>query len=383
MPPPTHRPVVEDDYRRTVHAADSRRAEVVDRLAQFVRRADIFEQSEEQMTLARAVAVRLTVHHPGGGSARFLVYTHHFCPEGMWFLHSGYLHPGTRCVLVISRGPDQEGGALGTIETCEHLDRNLHAASMRFESVIDPEVYRGITREAVVFTGAPHDSLALPSLHARVLMLEENPSDREMTAFHLRSLGARFSSYERLADALGELQGEIFDVVITEMCAESEHDDQPIRAIRGAGYTGPIIVLTRETDPDKLRAARRNGAFAVLQKPCQPAHLMRTLAAAVNPQTPTLPPMRDPPSPNLSHEMTTIVVRCAQRLEQLCRDILDAARTRDIAQAHAFLNSLDDQAGPTPSTDPRTLAAVLRSAVSLIHDLIRLSDAHPADDDQA
>src|SRR5690606_7495338 len=120
MPPAIRSQPATGEYRRSVPFAESRRTELVDRLARVVRAADLFEQNDDEMALPRPVTVRITVHHPGGGSARLLVFSHYVSPEGLWFLHSGFLHPGTRCVIVLPRGAEQEGGVLGSVEHCEH-----------------------------------------------------------------------------------------------------------------------------------------------------------------------------------------------------------------------------------------------------------------------
>lgn len=375
MPPSLHKPTADGAYRRTVHAADTRRAEVIEGLAQIVRRADLFDHNEEEMALSHAVAIRLTVHHPGGGSARFLVYTHHFGAEGMWFIHSGYLHPGTRCVLALPRGDDQEGGALGAIETCEHLDRNLHAVSMRFDGIIDPDIFRGVARQDAGLAANFTDSLPLPTRHSRVLLLDTDDHDREHSAFQLRSMGARVSCYERLADAVGDIQSEGFDLVLAEFDTLGGADDRRLETIREVGHAGPVVVLTREPDPQRLRSIRRAGAFAVLRKPCDPALLLRTLAAALQPAAPTLPPMRDAGSAAPSPRTIEAIASVAAALEQSCRDLLDAARADDPERVRAFLASPDSKPSFAPTTTPDSTPRAdesLRGAMSTLQDLIRL-----------
>lgn len=364
MAPPSRSSTLPAEFRRTVQLADSRRTEVLERLARVVRTADLFDQNDEEMALPRPATVRLTVHHPGGGSARFMVFTHYVCPDGMWFLHSGFLHPGTRCVLVLPRGADQEGGALGTIEHCEHLERSLHAASLRFESSIDPAIFHRIARSAEPAPSA--DSVSLPNLNARVLLLDNQKADNELVAFHLRSVGARLTSYERLTDALADIQSDGFDLVITELNLEEGPGEQAIQAMRSAGHNGPVIVLTADKDIERLRRARRDGAFAVLQKPYDPVLLIRTLAAAVGAKSPALPAMAASPAPApaaparsgppLSAEMLRLADAAIRRLEVLCRDLIAAGRTDDIEDAKGLLAMLGgslppDAAAATPDLD--------------------------------
>lgn len=379
MAPSARSSTLPAEFRRTVQFADSRRAETLERLARVVRSADLFGQNDEEMALPRPATVRLTVHHPGGGSARFMVFTHYVCPDGMWFLHSGFLHPGTRCVLVLPRGADQEGGALGTIEHCEHLERSLHAAALRFESSIDPAIFHRIARGAEPAPSA--DSVSLPNLSARVLLLDDQKSDNELVAFHLRSVGARLTSYERLTDALADIQSEGFDLVITELNLVEGPGEQAMQAMRSAGHTGPIIVLTADKEIERLRRAKRDGAFAVLQKPYDPVLLIRTLAAAVASKSPALPAMAPgaavsaaPPArsgPPLSPEMLRLTDAAVRRLEALCRDLIAAGRTDDIEEAKGLLALLGGSLPPESAAGSIDLDGAINRVRTLLDALAR------------
>lgn len=268
----------ESAYKRTVHLSDVKRSELVERLDLLAARADLFGPSLEDAPGIGPANVRVTVHHPGGGSAKFLVISRRFSSRGMWFLHSGFLNPGTRCVFVIPRGEGQEGGVMGAVESCELLERNIHAVAVRFDAEVDPELFRSTARYADENEG----SVELPHFDADLLLLDDQRVDCELIAFHLRSTGVRMASHDTVADALDDLRARPFDLFMCELnLAGAEHGEDAIGAMRRAGFTGPIIVLTAESDTARLSAARQAGATAIVPKPYSPAGLIRVIAAAL------------------------------------------------------------------------------------------------------
>jgi len=277
MAPRTRFHPADTSFRRTVHLSDAKRAELLHRLDELAKRAGLFEQMDADSSEHKTVNFRVTVHHPGGGSARFLIFSRHFGSEGMWFLHSGYLNPGTQCVFILPRGDDQEGGVLGMVESCEHLDRNIHAVGVRFESEIDADQFAP-AQKSEPGGHSPAASLELPHLDARVLILDDQAMDRELLAFHLRSTGLKLSARQRLEDALDAIAHEKFDLLVCELNLAEGPGEQAIELLRKRGFGAPIVVLTSETAPARHAAARKAGAAAVIAKPYNAEALIKVIA---------------------------------------------------------------------------------------------------------
>lgn len=271
----THKRPTDSPFRRTVHLSDSKRVEMLYKLEEISRRADTFDRPSETET--RVVNFRVTVHHPGGGSAKFLVFTHLFSSGGIWFLHSGYLNSGTQCVFIVPRGDDQEGGVLGVVERCEHVEGNIHAVGVRFESEVDTDLLIAPVRKGE--TSAR--SVALPSLDARVLLLDDQAADRELLAFHLRSTGLNLTWRQRLDDALDLLRGEPVDLIICELNLSDGPGEQAIKILAAESPDVPIIVLTAESSPQRLADAKAAGAFSIVPKPYDPEQLLVALIEAL------------------------------------------------------------------------------------------------------
>ncbi|HBS29885.1 MAG TPA: hypothetical protein DEB06_10665 [Phycisphaerales bacterium] len=337
--------VAESPYRRTIHLSEVKRTELMDRLDAIAERNDLFGPLSEQAPGAGPATVRVTVHHPGGGSAKFLVISRHFSERGMWFLHSGFLNPGTRCVFVVPRGDGQEGGVLGMVETCELLERSIHAVAVRFDSEVDPDAFRASAR----FAENAEGTLELPQFDADLLLLDDQRVDCELLAFHLRSTGVRMASHDSVSEAIRDLRSRHFDLVMCELNLSAGPGEEAIGAIRRSGYEGPIIVLTAEANTDRLSAARRAGAAAVVPKPYSPAGLIRVLAAALGvrlsapkPEATTGKPARLPlySTRTADAQMIPLVEGYIAQVHRTITQIADAVRLSDAPSVRRLCLSL-------------------------------------------
>jgi len=322
----------EGSFRRTIHVSDAKRAELLSKLTEIARNADLFDQDQFDQPEHRPITMRVTVHHPGGGSARFLVITHNFCSRGMWFLHSGFLNPKTRCVFILPRGDDQEGGVMGTVEQCLLIERNIHAVGVRFECEIDTEALLTSQRSTHIGTTS---SLELPRLSATVLVLDDHRADSDLLAFHLRSTGLRLVSHRSLVDAVADAAESPPDLVICELNLADGKGEDALRVLHRAGAGGPAIVLTSETDPKRLKAAQEAGAYAIIPKPYDAETLIPTIVGALaeaksRQQAPApTPTPKPPPEPIFSSKSAD------EAMKPLIEEFVDHARAllADLARA--------------------------------------------------
>ncbi len=390
----------EGTFRRTVHVSDAKRSELLGRLSEIARAAELFDYEEDEHAEQRSITMRVTVHHPGGGSARFLVLTHNFCPQGMWFLHSGFLNPKTQCVFILPRGDDQEGGVLGTVEQCHLIERNVHAVGVRFDTEIDAESIMNSQPGAAM---ASASSLELPRLDASVLVLDDQRADCELLAFHLRSTGLRLVSHRTLADAVNEVADCPPTLVICELNLSDCRGEDALLVLRKAGAIGPAIVLTSETDPKRLRAAKQAGAYAIVPKPYETEKLIRTIVAALATSAQAAP---EPPAPEPRRDTTPIVSTKAsddamrpliegfvEQVRIMVDSLVDAVREGDGARVRRVCLSLKGSGSGYGFEGLSTAAAAavkqldtspsLDAAVPVLKELISLAprlSAEPAGD---
>lgn len=116
-------------------------------------------------------------------------------------------------------------------------------------------------------------------MSARILVVDDSASMRQMVAFALTSAGFSVEESEDGQDALGRAQSQCFDAVVTDVNMPRMDGISLIRALRGLpGYRfTPMLMLTTESCADKKSEGKAAGATGWLVKPFNPEQLVATL----------------------------------------------------------------------------------------------------------
>lgn len=227
-----------------------------------------------------AAGVPIVVSHPGGSTARLSAFTLNISATGLAFLYPGFLHAGTAVRLALPRRAGGTHECAGRVAWCRHAQGRFHACGVRLDAPLDPGVFTSIPAAAEnpsACAGSPA-SPALPRLRGAILHLDPEELDRRLLGLYLAETGARFVPAANPVEALERLRTQPIDLILCEADLGSFDAPQAVASIRSAGFAGPLLMLTAETDPRRLRACRAAGADGVLDKPYDPPALLRTLS---------------------------------------------------------------------------------------------------------
>jgi signal transduction histidine kinase/ActR/RegA family two-component response regulator len=124
-----------------------------------------------------------------------------------------------------------------------------------------------------------------PDRPLRVLLADDNPTNRKVVELILQAVGAEVVSVENGAEAVVAAQAPGFDLVLMDLQMPVMDGLTAIREIRGAEAGGggprrPIIVLSANSSADDIAASRIAGADGHLGKPIRPDVLLAALAQA-------------------------------------------------------------------------------------------------------
>ena len=144
-----------------------------------------------------------------------------------------------------------------------------------------------IETDAIDF-GADHPAANDPS-HARpirVLLAEDHPTNQQVVALILESIGVELTVVEDGLQALNAFKAGDFDIVLMDMQMPVMDGLTAIREIRACeGRTGrartPIIALTANAMSEHVEASRQAGADQHLSKPVRPAALIQVVLEGV------------------------------------------------------------------------------------------------------
>ena len=116
-------------------------------------------------------------------------------------------------------------------------------------------------------------------MSARILVVDDSASMRQMVAFALTSAGYSVDEAEDGQVALGRAQGQKFNAVVTDVNMPNMDGISLIRALRGIPdykFT-PMLMLTTESAADKKAEGKAAGATGWLVKPFNPEQLIATV----------------------------------------------------------------------------------------------------------
>ena len=120
-------------------------------------------------------------------------------------------------------------------------------------------------------------------MSARILVVDDSASMRQMVAFALSSAGFSVDEAEDGQVALGRAQGQKFNAVVTDVNMPNMDGISLIRALRGLPdykFT-PMLMLTTESAADKKAEGKAAGATGWLVKPFDPGRLIDVIEKVI------------------------------------------------------------------------------------------------------
>ena len=270
----------QEEFKRTARLSDAMRQEVLDRMDQHAQAerdaaaALHINQRKDARWSFRQSDIAVTVEHPAGGLSRLLLFSRNLSAGGISFVHNGFLYPQSRCKITLPKSDGQFITVTGAIVTCRHLNGLLHEIGLKFDRRVDPGAFLGAVERQ---SSETEETLELPELHARVLAVESSEVDATLLQHHLKISGMAPQLATTTGAALDLIKQHVADIVLCELNIDGGDGVEFIQKLREASFTGPIMVITAETDQARLEAATTAGAEHVLAKPYDTGQLLSLL----------------------------------------------------------------------------------------------------------
>ena len=139
----------------------------------------------------------------------------------------------------------------------------------------------------------------------RLLLAEDEKRMNRALCELLRQEGYEVTSVENGEDALLEIEGDIYDIVVLDVMMPKMNGFEVAKKARAQGIKTPILMLTAKSEVDDKVDGLDSGADDYLTKPFMTKELLARLRALVRRNVPTN-------DGSLSYEDLTLDVKNAQ-----------------------------------------------------------------------
>jgi two-component system chemotaxis response regulator CheY len=167
----------------------------------------------------------------------------------------------------------QDLGIESTCDLKQHLAPHLgRSGALRVDASQVARVHTAAIQVLCEFCGER-------CMSARILVVDDSASMRQMVAFALTSAGFSVEEAEDGAVALGRAKGARFNAVVTDVNMPNMDGISLIRELRQLPdykFT-PMLMLTTESAADKKSEGKAAGATGWLVKPFNPEQLVATV----------------------------------------------------------------------------------------------------------
>ncbi len=198
----------------------------------------------------RIKALVVHMQQPGFSSAvPYLVPGRSISDEDLTFLHGGFVHPGTRCLVQLITSYGTWNNVNGSVTRCELVEGSIHEVVVRFDHAVDPEVY---SPEAV---------------STRVLLVDDDPTIVRLVKFHLGKLNAVTDLAENGEEAIEMALRRPYDLILMDVEMPVMDGFEATKQLRERGYTGAIVAATALTKPEDAAHCLDMGCDKYLPKP--------------------------------------------------------------------------------------------------------------------
>jgi CheY-like chemotaxis protein len=233
---------------RTIRMEDGKLVTLLERLDAAGETAKAKRSSERFSYRVRGCVAHM--QQPGAaGSTPYQVATRDISATGMAFLHGGYVHIGTRCLIQLITAHGTWDEIRATVVRCGFVEGNVHEVGVKFDNPIEPGDY------------------CSSAVKPRVLLAEDDPSLAKLGTFCLRRLNAEVEVAENGQVAVDKALNNIYDVVFMDVDMPVLDGLAATRQLREKGYSGLIVALTAGTQPEDREKCLSAGCDRFMSKP--------------------------------------------------------------------------------------------------------------------
>lgn len=222
----------------------------------------------------RRASVTLCIEQPGGGSTTVRVVSRNLSKGGMSLLHAAFLHPGTRCVVVLRHKVKGDIPIKARIVRCRHVTKKVHELGVQFDHPIEVVEYVIADMLSGVFTSEIVDP---GRLDGSILLVCQQHIDQTLIKQHLGETKMSLYQATTLSDAVRQAN-DTLDLILADYDLGTTTAIQLMSDLKKARCRVPVIVMSADQSTPVREALRNAGVSACLPKPVEKQLLLRAIA---------------------------------------------------------------------------------------------------------
>jgi len=267
----------------------------------------------------RLKGLMVNLIQPGGTGQSFLVPTRNISRSGFSFLHSGYVHIGTKFTARLITAHDTWQTVSGYVARCAHVEKRFHEIGVCFDRPIDVGVF------------APE------AVKRRVLMADDETGFQRLITILLGQLNAETVAVGSGQAAVEQVLGDKFDLVLLDLDMPEKDGFETVKELRSKGYCGQVVALTACTGADERERSLAAGFDGFYEKPISKKVLSDLLAGLT--QAPLFSSLAGEPG------MDELICQFIEALPPRCREIEEATVQKDLEALQRLARGLKGEAG--------------------------------------
>jgi CheY-like chemotaxis protein len=220
----------------------------------------------------RRSALRIALLGPDGAPLPLVVACRNLSRGGISILHNAFIHPGTRCLIMIPAAAGGEVPVQASVARCSHCAGLVHEVGLHFA---DPLDLHDFLRLDPLSDWMTIERVSAADLAGSLLCVSADDADARIIRHFLRGSRLAISTVSTAALAIAAPPA---DLVITDESLPDASAAELIAALRARGHTGPVLVTAPAPDLTRRDDLSAVPASAFLAKPLDQQLLLRAVA---------------------------------------------------------------------------------------------------------
>ena len=287
----------------------------------------------------RQDGVQVLVAPAGGGASKVSMACRNISRTGLSLLHNCYMHPGTKCTVLLPHPTRGQVPVPGAVARCVHRSGMAHEIGIRFNEPIEVREFAHPDAFGDCFS---LERVQPEELAGNVVYVDHSEMDVRIVKHFLRGTAVTLRTAATIADAMVLIEGRP-DVVITDFELPDGTGASLIAAVRERGIEVPFILVTGDTGDSTRRAISASRPDACLAKPLTQALLQRALGEYLIVRAKSSQ-AQAPPGPDA--ETAALVRTFIDSLTQTVAEVEAAIKGSNADQARSLCLQI---AGPAPT----------------------------------